>query len=217
VTPEPGSPSGHALPDRIVTRRLVLRCYRVSDAPALKRAIDANLEHLRPWMPWALEEPSPLDAIEARLAQFAASFAAGTNWVYGMFEPDEARVIGGAGLHPRIGDGGLEIGYWVDAGWTGRGLATEAAEALTGAAFGRPDIARVEIRCDPRNVASAGVPRRLGYRLVEILQGNAVTPTGAPRDTMVWRMARDEWAAGTGRAVRSAPSIPGTQGPAPSS
>ncbi len=58
------------------------------------------------------------------------------------------RLLGAQGLHPsRDRDG-------------------HAASALTDHAFARPDIDRVEIHHDRANVASEGVPRALGYRLV---------------------------------------------------
>ena len=38
-------------PYRIETGRLVLRCYEPDDAPLLKEAVDASIEHLLPWMP----------------------------------------------------------------------------------------------------------------------------------------------------------------------
>src|SRR5262249_24384090 len=41
-------------PYRIVTERLVLRCWEPSDAAALKEAVDASIDHLLPWMPWAV-------------------------------------------------------------------------------------------------------------------------------------------------------------------
>ncbi len=109
-----------------------------------------------------------------------------------MFSRDETTLLGGAGLHPNIGADGLEIGYWIGAAHTRRGYATEAARALTQVAFTAPSIERVQIRCDPRNVPSAGVPRRLGFRHIETLSANTITPTGASRDTMVWQMVRDE-------------------------
>ena len=46
---------------RIHTRRLVLRYRNPEDAPALVAAIEANLEHLLPWMPWAKEKPLDLE------------------------------------------------------------------------------------------------------------------------------------------------------------
>jgi RimJ/RimL family protein N-acetyltransferase len=54
---------------------------------------------------------------------------------------------------------------------------------------------RVEIRCDPRNVKSMNVPRRLGYRHVQTLREDTVPPGGAARDTMVWSMSAEDRAA----------------------
>jgi hypothetical protein len=45
---------------RIRTTHLSLRCWQPADAERLKAAMDANLDHLRPWMQWAMEEPQPL-------------------------------------------------------------------------------------------------------------------------------------------------------------
>ncbi|HET6279605.1 MAG TPA: GNAT family N-acetyltransferase [Polyangia bacterium] len=168
------------------TPRLLLRCYRISDAPLLKHAIDSSLDHLRPWMPWMLNEPSPLSDIEARLGTFREQFMAGRDWVFGIFAPGEEEVLGGTGLHPRIGPDALEIGYWLRADVTGRGLATEAISALTSAGLTTFGAKRIEIRCDPRNLRSMGVPRRLGYRHVQTLIGDTFTPAGVVRDTMVW-------------------------------
>ena len=60
---------------------------------------------------------------------------------------------------------------------TGKGLMTRVAGALTDLALSRPDIERVEIHCDETNLASAAVPRRLGYELVSV--GPSVRPGGA--------------------------------------
>lgn len=173
----------------IRTERLLLRPWRVADAPRLKDAIDRNLAHLRAWMPWAMDEPSPLNVIEARILKFEQDFAAGADSVYAIFSPDESQVLGGTGLHPRI-EGGVEIGYWLDHRQTGCGYATEAARALTAEAFAHPEIVRVQIRCDPRNRASAGVPARLGFVHIETLIGDAQAPDGRERDTMVWELRR---------------------------
>ena len=78
-------------PERIATDRLLLRCWRPEDAPLLKATVDANLEHLRAWMPWAMEEPSPLEVVTAKLTKFAENFHAGTEWIYAIFTTDEQR------------------------------------------------------------------------------------------------------------------------------
>jgi RimJ/RimL family protein N-acetyltransferase len=154
----------HDAPYRIVTKRLVLRCYDLTDAPLLKAAIDGSLEHLRAWMPWAYDDPVLLGQMAERLRRFRANFDLGEQYVYGMFTPDEHEVVGGTGLHKRVGDAALEIGYWLRADQLRRGLATEAASALTRAAFDICLVERMEIHADARNTASLGVPRRLGYR-----------------------------------------------------
>ena len=160
----------------------------------MKIAIDASLAHLQAWMPWAVAEPTPLPDLEARLAGFLEDFDAGRQWLYGLFSLETGEVLGGVGLEPLGSTGGadrVELGYWLRADATGRGLATEAAAAAFGLAATLPGVRRVEIHCDPRNAPSAGVPRRLGFRHVRTDRGNRVTPEGTPRDTMVWERTLD--------------------------
>src|SRR5579864_293913 len=103
----------HQFPGRITTARSLLRPWCVGDAPRLRRAIDLNLDYLLPWIPWAREEPTSIEALTARLEGYATSFATGPTWAYGVFSPDGETILGGIGLHQRIGPGGLEIGYWI--------------------------------------------------------------------------------------------------------
>lgn len=179
----------------IVTSRVLLRAWRPQDAPLLREAIAGSLAELQQWMPWAAAEPSPLPATQALLAKFRDDFVAARDWHYGVFTSDQARVLGGAGLHPRRGPGVLEIGYWIRTDATGQGLASEVARALTRVAFERHRVRHVEIRCDPRNERSAAVPQRLGFRHVATLFKDALTPQGAPRDTMVWVLDRADFQA----------------------
>ncbi|HZE29738.1 MAG TPA: GNAT family protein [Gaiellaceae bacterium] len=126
---------GPPAPYRIETERLVVRCYEPRDAPLLKEAIDSSLEHLQPWMPWALDEPQTLEQKIELLELFRAGFDAGENFTYGIFAADEDELLGGTGLHARVGPGGLEIGYWVRASATRQGIVTESTAALTRAGF----------------------------------------------------------------------------------
>ena len=65
--------SGQGPAYRIHTQRLVLRCWQPTDAPLLKAAIDASLEHLRPWLPWAQHEPKTSTGRSSICAAAAAS------------------------------------------------------------------------------------------------------------------------------------------------
>jgi RimJ/RimL family protein N-acetyltransferase len=185
----------------IDTERLRLRCWTPADASALIEAITESLEHLRPWMPWAHTEPQSLDEKAELLRRFRSEFDADLNWIYGIFDRESQGVLGGTGLHPRVGPGGLEIGYWVRASCVGRGYASEAAAALTRVAFRVQGVDRVEIHCHPANAASTAVPRRLGYRHEATLRRRTVGVQGRLEDSMVWTMLREELAASAaGRA-----------------
>ncbi|CAA9211104.1 MAG: hypothetical protein AVDCRST_MAG10-117 [uncultured Acidimicrobiales bacterium] len=167
------------VPDQIAVgaHGLVLRGWRVDDAPTLLAAIEASLPELRGFMPWAMETPT-LETVEA----FLRSLAPGQFMGFGLFEDGGAgELVGGFGFHDRRGPGTLEIGYWVRSDRTGRGYATAAARALTEVAFAAfPLVHRIEIRCDPANVASGAIPPKLGYRLdrTEDVEVEAPAQTG---------------------------------------
>lgn len=150
------------VPEQIAVPPLVLRRWRPADAPSVLAAVERSLPELRRFMPWAREEPT-LASVEAFMTSSWSPTPPET-FGFGLFDGGE--VVGAFGLHGRQGPGILEIGYWVRSDRTGRGYATAAAAALTDFSFEHfPQIDRVEIRCDPANLASAAIPPKLGYRL----------------------------------------------------
>lgn len=180
-------------PYLIRTERLTIRCWEPRDARLLKEALDASLDHLRPWMPWAAGEPQPLEEKAELLRLFRGRFDLGEDFVYGIFTRDEAEVVGGTGLHTRIGEGALEIGYWIRASRVGRGYATEASAALTRAAFRVCGVDRVEIRVDPANEVSLRIPRRLGFTEEATLRRRLPDGAGRPtRDVVVFTLFAGE-------------------------
>lgn len=181
------------VPAELHSARLLLRRWRPDDAAALQEALDASLPELQAWVPWVVAEPSELPLIRERLVKSERAFDAGEEYTYAVRDPRSGRVIGGAGLYPRIGPDALEIGYWVRTSFTGRGYATEAAELLTRVAFVEGNVGRVEIRVDPRNAASAAVPRKLGFRVAETMRDQRHSADAAPTDLTIWQMTRDEW------------------------
>lgn len=187
------SASGTGPAYRVRTERTVVRCWDPSDAALLKEAVDSSLEHLQPWMPWAEKEPTEIDAKIQILRGFRGRFDLGQDFVYGIFDPDERRVLGGTGLHTRIGSEALEIGYWIRVDCIGRGLATEVAAALTKVAFEVNQVRRVEIHCDPSNVRSAAVPRKLGFTHEATLRQRVPGHGGELRDEMIWTLLKSEY------------------------
>jgi len=164
-----------------------LRRWRAADSGTVCDLVLGSLEHLRPGMSWAAEF-GPQDA--ARFTeQCEQDWESGTAFNYAITSGGAA--VGSCGLMARIGPGGLEIGYWVRAGSLRQGLATAAAAALVDAAFGLPGIDRVEIVHDEANVASSGVPRRLGFtEIARRPDPDGPQSPGESGTDVVWRLTR---------------------------
>lgn len=178
---------------RIETERLVIRCYAPQDAVLLKNAIDESLDHLRPWMPWAQNEPETLETKTARLRKYRGQFDLGIDYVFGIFNKAETELIGSTGLHTRPGEDAREIGYWINANYINQGYATEAVKALTVVGFEVEDLDRIEIHCAPNNINSLNVPKKLGYRHEATLKDRHIDPFGKKRDTMIWTMFKEDY------------------------
>jgi RimJ/RimL family protein N-acetyltransferase len=185
-----------APPRRAATDRLLIRRYEQEDAPLVKEAVDSSVEHLRVFMDWAWFAPESLELVEERLDAFGQAFDRGDDFVYGLFPLDGSELVGGAGLHPRVGPGAFEIGYWIRASRLRQGLATEAAAALTRLAFERCSVERVEIHVDPANVASLGVPAKLGFVREATLRKRLppLQPGGDRRDEVIFSLLDEEYA-----------------------
>lgn len=186
------------LPERIDgPAGLVMRLWRVSDAGALSGTVAESYEHLEPWMPWAAPDPMLPEERQAQIRQWQREWKEGGDAVYGVFIG--GRVAGGCGLHRRIAEDGLEIGYWIHPRFVRQGWATRVAALLTHAALALPDITHVEIHHDKANRASAGVPRKLGFQFV----GEEPCEPAAPAEVGIeqrWRMDEESWPKKTGAA-----------------
>lgn len=186
----------------IRTERLLLRPWRVADAPAVRDALDASDAHLRPWIPFMKREPQDLAGTRAWVQARIDWFAAGTHYCYGVFLPDAGTLLGEVMLLGRGGEDApdtkqLEIGYWIDVRHVGHGYATEAAEAMVARGFGPHACDRLTMVCDPRNIASIRVPTKLGFELARTEPGGFTDNDGIPRDAATYALDRPSAAPGT--------------------
>jgi len=163
---------------RIESERLVIRCYNPKDALYLQKSIQESLEHLRPWLPWVKDEPEELKVKIERLRVFRANFDLSKNYVYAVFNPKETELVGGTGLHPRVGSNAFEIGYWINVNHVNKGYATEISAAL---------------HVDPNNFKSEAIPKKLGYVYEATLRGRTENIEGEPIDSMIWSILREEY------------------------
>jgi len=163
-----------------------LRRYTMDDLGALWAAVEEERERLGEWMPW-VEGTRTIDDQRAWLERVVpAEDLNGT----GLFV--EGELAGGIGL--TVGDFGVaaEIGYWIRQRFSGRGMVTSAARALTDLAFREFGVHRVVIRAGVNNARSRAVPERLGYRLEGVARGDG-KGVGGFYDLAVYAVLEDEW------------------------
>jgi len=156
------------LPNVIRTERLALRPWAAEDAPQLVEALGESVDHLLPWIPWATAAAPSIGQVETLLSRWKAERESGANFIYAACRATDERLVGGIGLYARVGPGRLEVGYWMRRTESGKGLATEAARAVTSAGFALPHVSGLEIHTHPSNLPSRRIPEKLGYRFLGV-------------------------------------------------
>ena len=180
------------IPETLETPRLLLRAPRPEDAPKLYAAVRDSLPELSPWMTWATPEYS-LATCEANTRAATSAFTARESLRYHLFAKATGEFVGNASFHhidwtvPK-----LELGYWLRTSFTGKGLMREGVAALCEMAERELGAARLEIRCDTRNVKSARVAEACGFGLEGILRRETRDPHGELRDTCLYARVRAE-------------------------
>lgn len=178
------------IPESFESERLLIRSPLAGDGAQLNEAVKESIRELRPWMPWAENIPS-IDESEAVVRRARLRFLERSDFMLFLFLKETGQLIGSSGLH-RIDwqSRKFEIGYWVRSAFSGNGYISEAADAITKFAVQEFKANRVEIRCDSRNIKSAGVAQRLGFTLEGILRYEKCAVDGSLRDTMVYSKVR---------------------------
>lgn len=170
---------------------VVVRPYTDDDAVAVQDAIEESREHLKPYLPFYLQD---LDDTREFIRRAQSRFLLREGFEMGMFAPENSRFLGGMGLSiTKWGVPSFELGYWARLSAEGHGYVTSAARLLTRFAFDKLEAERVVIRCDSRNARSRAVAERLGFVYEGCFRRDSLDTTGSLRDTLTLAMIRDDY------------------------
>ncbi len=187
-------------PESFETQRLLIRSPLPGDGPELHAGVNESLGELTPWMPWPKEHRTVEDS-EASVRRARARFVAREDLMLLLLLKGTETLVGSSGLHRIDWDvPKFEIGYWCRTRFAGQGYVTEAVRGITAFAFEALGARRLEIRCDSRNLPSARVAERAGFRLEGELRNNELDTGGHLRDTLVYAMIPEEYEAAKGPA-----------------
>ncbi|MGP3964416.1 GNAT family N-acetyltransferase [Nonomuraea sp. 3N208] len=146
-----------------LTDDVVLRLATEKDSEALHRAYVRNRDHLRPWEPRRPEEfftrPGQRRRLEDVLEQQAKGRA--VPWVFA----DGEEIVGRMTLSNIVRGPWLsaDLGYWTDARYTGRGLATRAVTEVCRMADQDIGLHRIAASTLLHNAASQSVLLKCGF------------------------------------------------------
>ena len=176
-------------PGPVASERVIVRLLRDTDLPALMEVNgDEAVTAMLPYAAWR-----SLDDARAWHDRMAGIQATGMALQFVVESRSSGQAIGTCLLF-RFDEGSarVELGYVLGRAHWGRGLMKEALAALLGRAFDAMGVRRVEAEVDPRNAASAGLLRRLGFTREGLLRQRWVTQ-GEAKDVELFGLLRGEW------------------------
>ncbi len=163
-----------------------LRPWTMAEAPALaalghERAIWRNMRDQFPY-------PYTLANAEFFIGEVAGKSA--SNLILAI-ETADGVVAGSAGVHFKtdVSQRSAEVGYWLGRAFWGRGLASEAARALSEHAFATYDLARLYALVFAWNPASGRVLEKAGFSFEARLR-DAITKDGETIDGLLYARLR---------------------------
>ena len=157
------------------TENLILRRYRPEDAEQLyeRFGTDPAMSKYSGWNPYATPEMA-----QETVQEFIKSYEKdhSFSWVMdvdsvvvgtiGAYDYEDGRIeVGTIGAYDYEGSR-IEVGFSVDAGWQGRGFATEALREVLKYLTENEGISCVTAWCAEENIASRRVLEKAGMRFV---------------------------------------------------
>ena len=193
--------SVHNLPQYMETDRVVLRLPTMEDAPSVFESFggDADVMRLFP-LPLHVSVADSEVYLRERIQRWRAGECC--HWL--LVTKADGRIIGmiGLGIHGHMAD----VGYVLNRGSWGHGLATEALRAVVDAAFATLPIYRLWGWCHAENLASSRVMEKAGMIRESLARRFGIFPNlgSGPRDAYIHAKVRGDkpdFAANTRKAA----------------
>ncbi len=178
------------------TRRLLLRPLELADAEQAQLLFPQweVVRYLANQVPW----PFPPDGVFTFYRDMALPQAErGEAWHWTLrLKAEHGRLIGAISL---IKGDEINRGFWLAPQWQGRGLMSEACDAVTDYWFGTLGFPSMRVPKAAVNVPSRRISEKQGMRLVETKEGEYVSGRLL---TEIWEITAEEWRARRMEAAR---------------
>ncbi len=176
---------------RIETSRLFLAPLQMKDALSMLE-YHSNPEVVK-YIPWPVRD---LKMVEETLAEYLTLTdlkSEGDYLMLGLYRKSDKQLIGQMNVMYRSEQNRLaEFGYVLNPRFSKNGFATEASKALVTELFNTGKFRRVIAKMDARNIPSAELCKRLGFRLeAHHLQDDFFKEEWT--DTLIYATLQEDW------------------------
>ena len=183
-------------PEKIIGNRIFLERAKPSFqlAEELFVLVQASKDTLLPWLAWAANQKTPEDEYNYLLNWCDNHWQNQNGYSYVIREKEHDFALGMIDfMNIKTTDKCGEIGYWLSINAVGKGYMHEAVQLLETEIFNQ-GFQRIVIRNDTRNIHSANVAKRAGYKLEGIMRQNKWSETENKFvDSNIWAKIRPEW------------------------
>jgi len=152
--------------------------------------VEKNRFHLRKWLSWEKE----IKTIEDALKYFFEKEEKTKNKEvieYGIYLKGE--FIGNISIfNISLEHQSGEIGYWITSDMAGNGIVTEAVKIIEKEVFSNWQFNRIQLTCDPENIASIKVAEKCGFSLEGLKRKDFFSPYfNQFRDTLIFSKLKE--------------------------
>lgn len=166
-------------PSSLNTERLTLTPYQSTDVENLHKLIQKNFSRLYDSFPGSLQSCTTIETTAEYIESLILEWQKREKFIYAVRDKKTNALIGSIilkGFDWRIPK--CEIGYYLDEDSEGKGLATEATNAVCKMCFSDLEIRKLIIRVIPGNKASASIAIKCGFQLEGLLRNEFRTTAG---------------------------------------
>jgi [ribosomal protein S5]-alanine N-acetyltransferase len=179
---------------RLVTKRLILRDLKASDAKSITRHVN-NLKVTR----YLLKVPHPYSLKEAKVylkrILLSQKKRPRDKYSFGITLKGRDEVIGHCSIeNVDAFQGTATLGYWLSEDYWRQGIMTEAAEAVLDFAFRKLKLRRVNVSAFAENPASNALIKKLGFTYEGTARKKCRSKaTGKIHDEHIYGLLREDW------------------------
>ena len=169
---------------------LALELINETHAQDMFSLIDSNRLHLKEWLPW-VDYMQSIENFNIHIADCKKKETEETDYAFVIIFQN--KIVGRAGIHYIDMQNKIaSLGYWLGAGFQGKGIITKSCRALIDHCFNDLGTNRVEIKCATGNAKSSAIAEKLHFKKEGIIRQGEFH-TGKFFDIYLYSMLKEEW------------------------